>query len=92
MPYLLVYSGSYILMYSLLPYKKDIFLLPVMPYLILIIADYVKCRMVKHPKHMILLLSVIIFYEFYLYICFFLFNDNRLTPYFDILRNDANFH
>ncbi len=91
-PYLLMFTGGYIIMYSLLPFKKDMFILPALPYLILIIADYIKTKMIKAPKYMIMFIGVIIFYELFLYACFLLFQDGRLTPYLDILRNDPNPH
>lgn len=79
-------------MYSLLPFKKDLFILPVIPYLILIIAEYVKNKMLKNSKFMIIFIGVIIFYEFFLYISFLLFHDGRLYPYYNILRNDPDAH
>jgi hypothetical protein len=87
-----MFTGAYITMYSLLPYKSDMFILPAIPYLILIIADYVKSKMVKAPKYMIMFIGVIIFYEVFLYISFLLFHDSRLSPYFDIMKNDPNPH
>lgn len=84
-PHFLVLIFSYVIVFSKIKHKEDRFLLPVFPFIFLVVADFVYKMIVKFVKYKLfipfmIILGLGIAFEVVLSFAFYEFNELRYRP------------
>ncbi len=83
---------NYILIFSMIGHKEDRFILPLYPFLILIMGDYIVKKLKTNQKLMLKFLAVALAYEIIITLAFYKYHDKRYLPFEEIMWVDGNPH
>jgi hypothetical protein len=91
-PFFVVMAFNYILIFSLIGHKEDRFILPVYPFLIMLMGDFVLKQLKTNQKIMLKFLAVALAYELIITLAFYRYHDLRYLPFEELMKMDGNPH
>jgi hypothetical protein len=92
-PHFLVLVTTYLAVFSSIPHKEDRFLLPIYPFLFLILSQFM-VKLIKiynqYEKYILRVFFLLILYEIFLTLAFIKYEQVRFKPLEDIMKWDPN--
>ena len=91
-PFFVVMAFNYIFIFSMIGHKEDRFILPLYPFFILLMGDFVLKQLKTNQKIMLKFLAVALAYEIIITIAFYRYHDKRYLPFEELMKVDSNPH
>jgi uncharacterized membrane protein len=91
-PFFVVLVFTYTLAFSMIPHKEDRFIVPVMPYLLILAGDFMYKQMKRYGRGVAILLLVAVAYEVVIQTAYYMCENKHYRPLTDIMRTDPAPH
>lgn len=91
-PHFLVLVFTYTLAFSMIPHKEDRFVVPIIPYLLILAGDFTYKQMKKYGRIVAILMLIAVSYEVVIQTAYYLCENKHYRPLTDIMRTDPNPH
>lgn len=91
-PYFVVLVFTYTLAFSMIPHKEDRFVVPVMPYLLILSGDFMYKQMKRYGRGVALIMLAAVLYEVVISVAYYACENKHYRPLTDIMRTDPAPH